>query len=458
MKRFSAVYLAAAVACAAIWGMRALAQQFPANDPRKSDDRDRGVISDNFDPNIGRDKTDRRTLGDKANPDSRLVIDFEKPADAVAAGGVSGDPRAVSADRAGAPSLEVLKARYQEAEGRLTEVADTIAQALGTANGMSADERDKLSDRLQAAVSALFEARQAMQQAELAHLERRVAKTKRALALREQAKQVIVEERTGTLMDEIESGAWQRRAGPGMGPGMGGPGMGPGGMGGSGMGPGGMGGAGMGPGGMPPSGRMGGGMGAGATHWDMRDPVNRWDVPRAAHADYDAATKERLQELEVKEAQTRLDEARKAYDRSMKMQHAIPEVEIDRFASELKLAELGLERAQIQYDAFRQQSLGPTSGDLLNKSESDRPSSASIAPELEERLLMLDVEEAKLALETAQSARGQIMNEKGIGLPTEHEAAAARARIHLERAETKLELHKRQHPTSPAGAADDGRQ
>lgn len=220
------------------------------------------------------------------------------------------------------------------------------------------------------------------------------------------------------------------------------------------MGPGGMGGAGMGAGGMPSSGGMGGSMGAGATHWDMRDPVNRGDVPHAAYADFDAATKERLQALEVKEAQAKLDEARKVYDRSMKMQHAIPEVELDRFASELKLAELGLERAQIQYDAFRQQSPGPTSGDSLNKSESDRPSFASIAPELEEKLLMLDVEEAKLNFETAQSARGQIMNEKGIALPTELEAAAARARIQLERAQTKLELHKRQHPTSPAGAPD----
>jgi tetratricopeptide (TPR) repeat protein len=482
MKRLSAIYVTAAVACAAIWGLRALAQQFPDNGSSKSnnnlsDDKVRPDRFDSYAPgdNIPGDKAGPRVSRDKVSPDY---------AQGPVVGGFVTNPGGT--EEAGATSLDALKSRYQEAEGRLAEVAEAIAQAFG--HGMPADQRDRMPERLEAAVSAVFEARQAMQQAELAHLERRVAKTKRALALREQAKQAIVEERTGNLMDEIESGAWQRRMGPGGmppmgamgGPGMGLDGMGPGGgigggmasggiglggrMGGGmapvGMG-GGMGGAGMGPGGSAGGsgmGNMGGGgltqPGLGHMNWDLRDIA----TPYGSVAEFDTATKERLQLLDVQEAQAKLEEARKAYDRSIKLaeQNAIAREDIDRFESELKLAELALERARIQYEAIARQNQAPPGFDPLAKVASDLPPAAVNAPDLEAKLLELDVEEAQLNLENAQSAQGTVMNEIGVALPSRQEAAALRAKIQLERAKTKLEIFKRHQAVPAEGKA--GRQ
>ena len=396
MRRIIAVFLSIVVVGLAAWALTALAQSgadtqtlvLVVDEPVDGPDSPAATR-----PGRGRGSFVERVDGPNV-PDATNRVGEAK---------VFGD----KLDQAGTLSVEKLREQYREAQQLLSEVADEVAREIGTAGNVDARGLERLSDRVRAAVGAAFEARQALQQAELVDLERRVEKTKRAVALREQAKQAIIDERTGNLMDEIESGGWRK----------------------------------------------------GQARRDAQEFAPRKDVPRADAMDL--STQERLQSLDVKEAEARFAEAQAAYDRAqsaydfafkMHKKGYQTRQALDGSASELKRAELQVERSKLELDALKRQNAAQTYDDRLLTAAVD-------APDLEEKLLQLDVEEARLNLSTAQGSYDlhQDANAKQPGSTPMNEMTAlaaevARAKIQVERAQTKLGLHKRQHPSPPPPA------
>ncbi|HVC96396.1 MAG TPA: hypothetical protein VND64_22110 [Pirellulales bacterium] len=378
MRRSIAVYSSTLVIGGAIWALTAWAQQ-----PEAVNIEDGNVV---------------------------IQIDQEKPAGASAAGEdaneIIGDNTEVAAD-SNSPTLAGLKARYNEAEDRLAEVADEVAAEIRAVGNLDALQFEKLAERVRAAVRTVFEARQALQHAELADLQRRVAMTQRALAVREQSKQAVIDERTSNLMDEIESGGWRKTQ----------------------------------------------------ARQIEREFISHKDVPRAA--DLDLASQERLLALELasenEEAKARFAKAQSSYAFAKKMhrQGYRTSLELDSSASMLRHAELQLKQSQVRLDALKQQDAAPTSG--------VRPlADVANAPDIEEKLLQLDFEEAALNLSAAQADYDlhHNANAKQPNSTPKHEMTALTAKVSLakiqvQRARTKLDLHKRQHPTPQAAGPTD---
>lgn len=108
--------------------------------------------------------------------------------------------------------LAEAKKRYQQSERRLRDLAegksDLIRHDVELAYPVPARFEVSVVDRrdqVRQAVAEAYDARQHLQAAELAELERRIAGIKRAMALRETMKDSIIDQRTDELLEQMEA-------------------------------------------------------------------------------------------------------------------------------------------------------------------------------------------------------------------------------------------------------------
>ena len=206
--------------------------------------------------------------------------------------------------------LAEAKLRYQATRGRLQQLAKggepPLAESRVSRLGV---EDNDLRDRLRAAVADDFDARRELQQAELAELEGRVTRIKRALEIRDAMRDTIIDQRTEELLDQIDEGG--------------------------------------------KSGKREGDAAQGSGRASY--PHNK-DGAAATPDESSADTVQagRLLKADVDEAKANLESAERAYER-VKRLHASGSVSqeiLDEEADKLKRAKLQLERALIKIDAF----------------------------------------------------------------------------------------------------------
>lgn len=111
--------------------------------------------------------------------------------------------------------LPEAKRNYQEKERQLRDLAEGKTDVLRLDVERITDQRlaplgqvfvdQRKLDQVRQAVTEAYDARQQLQAAELAELERRIASIKRAMALREAMKESIIDQRTEELIEQIEA-------------------------------------------------------------------------------------------------------------------------------------------------------------------------------------------------------------------------------------------------------------
>jgi hypothetical protein len=205
------------------------------------------------------------------------------------------------------PVAEVKK-RYQATQERLQQLAKGGEPSLvqSTVGSLKLEDRDP-RDRLRAAVADDFDARRELQQAELAELEGRVVRIKRALEIRDAMRDTIIDQRTEELLGQIDEGG--------------------------------------------ESGERGAAQGSGRASY----PHNKGGaVVPLGESGADAVQAGRLLKADVDEAKANLESAERAYDRVKRMHAsgAVSQEILDEQADKLKQAKLQLDRALVKIDAF----------------------------------------------------------------------------------------------------------
>lgn len=198
------------------------------------------------------------------------------------------------------------KKRYQATHERLQQLAKGGEPSL-VQSTVRLEDRDP-RDRLRAAVAEDFDARRELQQAELAELEGRVVRIKRALQIRDAMRDTIIDQRTEELLGQIDEGGTSGEQGDAA-------------------------------------------QGSGRTP-SLRNKNAAGVPPDESGAD--AVQEGRLLKADVDEAKVNLESAERAYER-VKRLHASGSVSqeiLDEEADKLKRAKLQLERALIKIDAF----------------------------------------------------------------------------------------------------------
>lgn len=247
-------------------------------------------------------------------------------------------------------------------------------------------------DRLRAAVADAYDARRQLQQAELAELERRIARIKRALAISDAMKETIIEQRTDELLDQIEE-----------------------------------------------RGKSGQRDGTPSTGANRPAYPGAQDGAAIPPGEPDADEGARLLKLDVAEAQANFDSAQRAYQRVEKLHasRAVEQAIFDEQAGKSKRAQIQLERAKVKLDGF-------LNAHGRNRQATDKlPDGDAIEAATNQRLAALDVEEAEATLAEAKTRYERFQRlaaDKAIEPSRLDEQAEKykQAQIELERAKTKL--------------------
>ncbi|HJT34051.1 MAG TPA: hypothetical protein VJ783_18540 [Pirellulales bacterium] len=249
-------------------------------------------------------------------------------------------------------------------------------------------------DRLRSAVAEAFDARRQLQQSELAELENRIARIKRALEIREAMRDTVIDQRTDELLDQIEERG--------------------------------------------KSGQREGAPSSGADRPAYPGAKDGAVVPPGeSDADEDGA---RLLKFDVEEAQAKLDSAQRACERVEKLyaSRAVEEAIRDEQAGKYKRAQIQLERAKVKLDGF-------LNTHARNRRATNKaPEGDAIEAAMNQRLAALDVEEAEATLvetKTRYERFQRLAADKAIdpSLLDKQAEEYKRAQIELERAKTKLQ-------------------
>lgn len=309
------------------------------------------------------------------------------------------------------------KKRYQAAQQRLQKLVkggghqssfDDFRDQEGRMLGTPARISEKgPRDRIRAAVAEDFDARRQLQQAELAELEGRVARIKRAMEIRDAMRETLIDQRADELLDEIQEGRPTDKSGAAKG--------------------------------APPAGSRGG--------FFSSSPGSKGAVatPPAENAAA-AKTSRRLKELDAKlaleDAEANLSAAENLYDYAKKMQSKgyVTELDVDAKANRVNVEKLKVERAKLLLDAVAPQ---PASGDAATK---PGPSA--------QRLLELDVDEAKANLDSAERAYKRV--EKLLASAAVEQAVFDEQADEYKRAQIQLQRAKARLNAFDQPPADDG--
>jgi multidrug resistance efflux pump len=338
----------------------------------------------------------------------------------------------VDADPArGTLPLAEARKRYQQSEQQLRDLAERKVPIRGFAVEFSEATLDRLDlsaaesrDQVRNAVAEAYEARQQLQAAELAELERRIAGIKRAMALRETMKETIIDQRTEELLDAIEkreNGPEEKKgsdsadaAKPGKNP-------------------------------RPAAGydfnsanKLPGGSKSG-------DPFGTADPRLGPQA------RKRLLEIDAAEAELAAEAAMRAYERAAELVDtgAMTHEALEELHEKCVSAKVRAERAKVLVEAFVEANpaAADTSKTPPNKNRAVAPVSPHIGEQAEMRLLQLDVEEAEATLAAAERAyqRGKALYDTGtLGTDAYDKLSEElnHAKIQLERTKVKAQAQK----------------
>lgn len=302
--------------------------------------------------------------------------------------------------------LAEAKKRHLAAQERLQNLVEdglprsrwTIVEAADNDFQISSQEQH---DRARSAVAEAFDARRQLQQVELAELESRVARIKRALQIRDAMRDTLIDQRTDELLERIEErGADSgKRAAP-----------------------------------IPER--------PGATKGAATSPTERRTLETI-----DA-------EIGFKEAERNLRTAKRLYDYAKRMSAKgyVSAEEVQEKAADYEVARLKLEREREKLKLFGGATMGRTPA--TENAAPSRAGDGRDAAKHEARSLQLDVDEAKTILESAEKAYRLILAQFEIGRTdqltlAEHAEKYKRAQIQLERATLKLDVFRESHPNLP---------
>lgn len=248
-------------------------------------------------------------------------------------------------------------------------------------------------DRIRTAVAEAFDARRQLQQAELAELENRIARIKRALEIRDALRDTVIDQRTDELLEQIEEGG--------------------------------------------KSGQRDGTPSSGAerpAYPGAKEGVTT--VP----AESDVRSISDILILDVEEARVSFDAAERAYKRALNLlaSGAIEQAVADEQAEKYQRAEIQLQRAKMKFDAFA--AAHGSDGRAINQASADGQAAEA---EKNPRLAELDVQEAEANLAAAKTKYERFKRhyeEKTIeqSLLDEQAEKYKRAQIELKRAKAKL--------------------
>lgn len=264
-------------------------------------------------------------------------------------------------------------------------------------------------DRLRTAVAEALDARRQLQQAELAELEARVARIKRALAVRDAMRETIIDQRTDELLEQMEGGDKMDQPG-------------------------------------------------GATAPAGARPASSDSATAPPAEPGDAVLKQRAQFLKsqlagaganFQSADRVFKRARRLFESGTIDREALNEAEQQRSS-----AKLILDRSVVEWDAFREAhpDLPVTKGP---------PDAAADTVKRDARLLELDVDEANAILKVAENAYRRALGLRRTGAIDqagfdEHDENYKRAKIQLERAKVKRDAFREAHPDLRGATEGDG--
>lgn len=308
------------------------------------------------------------------------------------------------------------KKRYLATQERLQSLAKggNLPSARWKAEArlnIEVDEQPR--DRLRAAVVEDFDARRQLQQAELAELESRIVRIKRALQIRDAMRDTLIDQRTDELLDQLEHGGKPHEpAAPGGG-----------------------------------------------------RPVKRGTNDRAATppADSALALKEesRILKQQLDEAKANVESAQRAYDRALKAfkSGAISNEVLAEEEQKQKTAKTAHDHILLQWAAFLEAhnsnlpaTTEPPAGD---GAVTDQPKTERVG-QLDVKEAQVDVLEAEANLSAAKRAYEFLekMRAEGKGVPTDALEKPAvkleRAKVELDRAKARLDALLKAHPDLPA--------
>lgn len=324
--------------------------------------------------------------------------------------------------------LAEAKKRYLDTQKRLQDlVKDGSPRSLRVLDLEVSMQEPR--DRIRSAVTEAFDARRQLQQAELADLEARVARIKRALEIRDAMRQTLIDQRTDELLDQMEEGGESDKT---------------------------------------------------------EEPAASVDDRPAASGSRDGAATEpadgdvgalteqaRTLKRYVTVAKANFESAERAHLRAVKLfqKGAISQEAMDDEQRKLKEAKYLLDRNVLDWEAFveahpdlaetNEPAADPGAPDggavapPTAKEEAATPHAGDArTPRREARLLELDVKEATAILEAATKAYSRIRAQHHLGRTDqgtvdEHAEKYKRAQIQLERARLKLDAFRESHPDSP---------
>jgi hypothetical protein len=267
-------------------------------------------------------------------------------------------------------------------------------------------------DRLRSAVAEDFDARRQLQQSELAELEARIERIKRALQIRDAMRETLIDQRTDELLDEMEEvGKAGNRAGP-----------------------------------AAASGGRPAARGA-----------NDAAAARPAESDTDAAKEEaKTLKLDIDQAKAILDSAERSYERVQRLHAsgAVSQEGLNNAGTRRLRARMLLDRAVVKMDEFLE-----AHPDLPATNEPSAGEGATSDQPTQQRLTQLDLKEAVVVAEANLTASKNLydyskkMHAKGYLTQRDVESKASQmeqARFQLERANLKLDAFLKAHPDLPA--------
>lgn len=278
-------------------------------------------------------------------------------------------------------------------------------------------------DRVRAAVTEAFDARRLLQQAELAELESRVARIKRAMEIRDAMRETLIDQRTDELVDQMEE-----------------------------------------------AGKTGNRDAADADRSPDPDATGRATVPpddSTAKIMRRATPKEatRILKHQLDKAKANLESAERTYERAVRLfqSGAISKELLAEEELKQRNAKLIRDRLLLQLEVFRDEH--PSDLPQANKPAGD---GAGDDQPVAERLTQLDLKEEVALAEANLAAAKNLydyskkMHTKGYVTQGDVESKTSqmeRARFQLERAKMKLDAFLKEHPELPAvkePAAGDG--
>jgi hypothetical protein len=310
-------------------------------------------------------------------------------------------------------SVAEAKKRYLEKQKSLKELAKDVSLGwtelpLRQLNARLEIELQAPRDRIRAAVTEAFDARRQLQQAELAELEDRITRIKRALEIRDAMRDTIIDQRTDELLDEMEeAGKPDKRK---------------------------------------EAARPGGGrtVSGGANKDGAATPPGEPDA--------DAIQREaQLIKLDIAKAKAILDSAERAYERVQRLHAsgAVSQEGLDEASLKQHVARMQLDRAVVKWDEFREAHRSalpaakePSAGDGAVNDQAKTPR----ITQLDLKEAEVDVQEAEANLSAAERAYDDAKKMRAKGLREDAVEASAikykRAQLQLERAKEKLKTLK----------------